>query len=242
MSQDWTWNTRKRQLEEDDEDGQILKYCKVDVQDVLMEAKESGKILAIECNLTPSCCNMDPFTSTIDYEDHYENCHMNECSECNRILPTSRLLHLHLLEVHDSYFRCLAERQHSYECFVDGCDRKSLTPDARIRHLVEKHKYPKEFDFDVVLGYSHKTMTDPKHSRRNNKRRAKKRKSKDYSDDMEISQLTQSFVHLMVPNSISFGGRGKKKNVTSFEIVRSIHRSHAPHRNAKKKEDPDSME
>ncbi|KAJ1559167.1 hypothetical protein HK405_011739 [Cladochytrium tenue] len=92
------------------------------------------------------------------YERHYDLAHCNACAVCRRTLPTRHLLDLHVQEVHDSFFRALAERENSYECFVDGCPKKFSSPFKRRLHLVDKHRYPKHFDFDVVLGSS---PTDP---------------------------------------------------------------------------------
>nr|KAJ3418126.1 hypothetical protein HK105_000310 [Polyrhizophydium stewartii] len=110
------------------------------------------KASGIYCTLTPACSAASPFFSVAEYEEHYQMSHVNKCIECRRILPTARLLHLHLLEVHDKYFSILARRQHSYECFVDLCPHLSQTPKDRNRHLIQHHRFPKGFDFEIVLG------------------------------------------------------------------------------------------
>jgi hypothetical protein len=42
------------------------------------------------------------------------------------------------------------ESLHKYGCFVEDCDRKCSTPQKRRMHLIDKHMFPKEYDFDVV--------------------------------------------------------------------------------------------
>ncbi|KAI8903001.1 hypothetical protein BC833DRAFT_519880, partial [Globomyces pollinis-pini] len=108
----------------------------------------------IQCQLSPSCCQLPPFESIPDYEHHYHTCHENVCSQCNRILPTKHILHLHLLEMHDSFWQINAEKKlvdkPMYECFVETCNVKSRTRRNRNRHLIHVHQYPKEFEFQVI--------------------------------------------------------------------------------------------
>ncbi|KAI8929309.1 hypothetical protein BC831DRAFT_396552 [Entophlyctis helioformis] len=140
-------------------------------------ARRLSDRLSIQCLLSPTCTSLPPFETAAAYEAHYDAAHVNVCSQCHRILPTDHLLHLHLLEVHDSYFAVLASRQHSYECFVEGCPRKSLTPKARSRHLVDVHKYPPRFDFDVVLG-----LAGPLGSSMQKRERRRPKAAKDHND------------------------------------------------------------
>lgn len=37
-----------------------------------------------------------------------------------------------------------------YSCFVEGCERKCMTPQKRRHHLIDKHMYPKNFFFAVT--------------------------------------------------------------------------------------------
>ncbi|RKO87710.1 hypothetical protein BDK51DRAFT_20726, partial [Blyttiomyces helicus] len=108
----------------------------------------------ISCTLSPSCSLLDPFETAAAYEAHYAEMHQNVCATCRRVLPTSRLLDLHLSECHDSFFSVLADRQNMvcYECFVETCSKKCATPRKRNRHLIHRHKFPSDFDFGVILG------------------------------------------------------------------------------------------
>lgn len=37
-----------------------------------------------------------------------------------------------------------------YSCFVEGCERKCMTPQKRRLHLIDKHLYPRNFFFAVT--------------------------------------------------------------------------------------------
>lgn len=37
-----------------------------------------------------------------------------------------------------------------YSCFVEGCERKCMSPQKRRLHLIDKHMYPKNFFFAVT--------------------------------------------------------------------------------------------
>ncbi|KAJ3056210.1 hypothetical protein HK097_007693 [Rhizophlyctis rosea] len=170
----WTWSAppllKRKRSEEDldthhistpapdtqhaDTPSRFAKYYRFtseDLQEIVRDAAAEGRSPVIRCTLTPHCTRL-AFATAAQYEDHYAKTHTHVCSQCRRILPTSRLLHIHLLEVHDSYFSVVAEKQKMYECFVDECKKLSGTPRGRNRHLIDKHKFPSNFDFDVVLG------------------------------------------------------------------------------------------
>lgn len=81
------------------------------------------------------------------HEAHYETSHRNRCSACGRSFPTNRLLDLHLSEVHDSFFKAMAERRAMYVCLVEGCLQVFSSSGKRHGHLVQVHRYPESFDF-----------------------------------------------------------------------------------------------
>lgn len=83
-----------------------------------------------------------------DFEDHYMTRHTASCSVCSRVYPTSRLLSIHVSEAHDSYFEAKVARGFPmYECLVEGCVVKLKTYKSRQQHLVDKHQFPKSFEF-----------------------------------------------------------------------------------------------
>ncbi|KAI9343615.1 hypothetical protein BDR26DRAFT_858416 [Obelidium mucronatum] len=104
------------------------------------------------CSIAISCAELPPFTSRTAYKEHCRLEHSNPCSFCKRILPSKKMLDLHIMEIHDSFFQVLAERGNSYECFVDNCTRKCSGPFKRKLHLMDKHKFPASFNFHVILG------------------------------------------------------------------------------------------
>ncbi|KAI9208627.1 uncharacterized protein BJ171DRAFT_211214 [Polychytrium aggregatum] len=143
-------------VEKVDSDLEPMKeYGKISQEDLnyhAERAKVSGKRFQLVCRLTPTCCQLGPFASMSEYDFHHDIAHNHRCSICRRYLHTEQLLHLHLLEVHDSFFAVLADRAPSYECYVEGCPVKSLSPQSRQHHLIEQHRFPADFHFDVVLG------------------------------------------------------------------------------------------
>lgn len=83
-----------------------------------------------------------------DFEDHYSTRHTASCSVCSRVYPTSRLLSIHISEAHDSFFEAkVAHGFPMYECLVEGCVVKLKTYKSRQQHLIDKHQFPKSFEF-----------------------------------------------------------------------------------------------
>jgi hypothetical protein len=65
--------------------------------------------------------------------------------------PTEHFLNLHQAENHDPLVGVLRDRgEHTYACFIEDCERKCSTPQKRRLHLIDKHSFPKEYDFFVV--------------------------------------------------------------------------------------------
>ncbi|KAF6832061.1 zinc finger protein [Colletotrichum musicola] len=123
--------------------------------------------VAMKCFLPPHREALT-FKSYDEYEAHYIKAHTNRCIECGRNLPSEHLLNVHHEECHDSIAAVRRERgehtvrhpllasydihQHraQYSCFVEGCERKCMTPQKRRMHLIDKHMYPKNFFFAVT--------------------------------------------------------------------------------------------
>nr|XP_036578275.1 C2H2 type zinc finger domain protein [Colletotrichum truncatum]KAF6785476.1 C2H2 type zinc finger domain protein [Colletotrichum truncatum] len=104
----------------------------------------------MKCSLPPHKEAIS-FKSYDEYETHYIKAHMNRCLECGRNLPSEHLLNVHHEECHDSFAAVRRERgEHTYSCFVEGCERKCMTPQKRRMHLIDKHMYPKNFFFAVT--------------------------------------------------------------------------------------------
>eukprot|EP00640_Fibrocapsa_japonica_P003683 CAMPEP_0113947856 /NCGR_PEP_ID=MMETSP1339-20121228/67068_1 /TAXON_ID=94617 /ORGANISM="Fibrocapsa japonica" /LENGTH=304 /DNA_ID=CAMNT_0000954633 /DNA_START=109 /DNA_END=1023 /DNA_ORIENTATION=+ /assembly_acc=CAM_ASM_000762 len=87
------------------------------------------------------------FTSISQYEAHYRLSHVHVCAACHHVLPSARLLDLHLSERHSPFLLAQAQKGIPvYECLVDGCPRKFKHQRARHLHLVDFHKYPRSYD------------------------------------------------------------------------------------------------
>ncbi|KAL2753323.1 hypothetical protein ACRALDRAFT_2043768 [Sodiomyces alcalophilus JCM 7366] len=91
------------------------------------------------------------FSSYDEYQSHYHKAHTNRCLECRSNFPSAHLLSIHIEECHDSFVAVKRDRgEHTYSCFVEGCERKCLTPQKRRLHLIDKHMYPRNFYFAVT--------------------------------------------------------------------------------------------
>ncbi|RDW70285.1 hypothetical protein BP5796_08682 [Coleophoma crateriformis] len=105
---------------------------------------------AMRCSL-PGHRQTVSFPSYEEYEIHYSKTHMNRCLECRKNFPTEHFLSLHIQENHDALIEVRKERgEKTYACFVEDCDRVCSTPQKRRFHLIDKHMYPKDYDFYVV--------------------------------------------------------------------------------------------
>lgn len=98
------------------------------------------------------CHGQYTFHSMTAYEHHYETNHRYICLSCKKPFPSQKFLDIHLREVHDMLVRIRRERgEKTYQCFVEGCDRVCSSSIKRRMHLIDKHKYPKQFNFDIVF-------------------------------------------------------------------------------------------
>ncbi|KAK8139244.1 hypothetical protein PG984_002624 [Apiospora sp. TS-2023a] len=113
-------------------------------------AVDDSETVVMRCLLPP---HREPlaFRSYTDYETHYHKAHSNRCFECRKNFPSDHLLSVHIEEQHDAFAAVLREKgEHTYSCFVEGCDRKCRTPQKRRMHLIDKHMYPKNFFFGIT--------------------------------------------------------------------------------------------
>ncbi|KAK7425371.1 hypothetical protein QQZ08_008157 [Neonectria magnoliae] len=106
--------------------------------------------VTMRCSLPP---HREPlsFNSYDEYEVHYSKTHTNRCLECRKNFPTEHLLGVHIEECHDPLVLVQREKgEHTFSCFVEGCERKCMTHQKRRMHLIDKHMYPKNFFFGVT--------------------------------------------------------------------------------------------
>lgn len=91
------------------------------------------------------------FSSYPEYETHYNQTHSNRCSECKANFPTLHFLELHIAENHDPIVSAQRERgDKTFACFVEGCEKVCRDWTKRRSHLVDKHGFPRNYDFLVV--------------------------------------------------------------------------------------------
>ncbi|KAJ5146308.1 uncharacterized protein N7515_000872 [Penicillium bovifimosum] len=139
--------------------GQISDSVSSTIVNIATPPPERAKFLDSDINLLPEVmhCSLPPhretlsFTSYEDYEVHYLQSHVNRCSECSKNFPTSHLLNLHIEENHDPLAAARRARgDKTYGCFVENCERKCSTPQKRRLHLIDKHMFPKSYNFYIV--------------------------------------------------------------------------------------------
>lgn len=125
---------------------QTAKVAELDPSNTLLE----GDIgIDMRCSL-PGHTETLSFKSYDEYQSHYQKAHTNRCLECRNNFPSSHLLGVHIEECHDSFMAVKREKgEHTYSCFVEGCERKCRTPEKRRLHLIDKHMFPKNYYFAV---------------------------------------------------------------------------------------------
>ena len=131
--------------------------------------RETRSLFQYQCGVAG--CTL-AFASLSDSDAHYEESHIFQCRECYAILPSDRLLDLHLDEAHDSFFAAAVERGRArYSCLV--CKEKFDSNQERHVHLMKDHQYPKWFRFvprttttEELDKKRHKWMTNHSKSRK----------------------------------------------------------------------------
>ncbi|KAG7188314.1 hypothetical protein KM043_007972 [Ampulex compressa] len=88
------------------------------------------------------------FNTLLDFEIHYNSNHRYVCAECKKSKPNSRMLDIHILETHDSYFKVLSAKQPMYQCFISDCNIKFNTPNERREHCKNVHKFSSTYRFE----------------------------------------------------------------------------------------------
>ncbi|KAF9179102.1 hypothetical protein BGZ51_007251 [Haplosporangium sp. Z 767] len=129
-------------MDEQDEEG---------LQNSSDEEKHSHRLASQGCHLG-HCHGEQTFSTLAAYEHHYETNHRYICQACGKFFPSEKWLDLHIREVHDILIRIRRERgEKTYQCFVEGCERLCSSQKKREMHLIDKHQYPRRFNFAIVL-------------------------------------------------------------------------------------------
>lgn len=91
------------------------------------------------------------FPSAEAFDVHYAKEHTNRCSACSKNFPSAHYLTLHIDENHNPVREALAAKgEKTYGCFLEDCDKKCSTPQKRRLHLIDKHMFPKVYDFRII--------------------------------------------------------------------------------------------
>ncbi|EME85911.1 uncharacterized protein MYCFIDRAFT_161546, partial [Pseudocercospora fijiensis CIRAD86] len=110
---------------------------------------EQAPAKAMQCLLPPH--KPLSFAAYNDYEAHYYQSHTNRCRECQKNLPTPHFLELHLSENHDPIVAAKRDRgEKTFACFVEGCEKVCSEWQKRRSHLVDRHGFPRNYDFFIV--------------------------------------------------------------------------------------------
>jgi hypothetical protein len=106
---------------------------------------------AILCSLPPHHSSPLSFPTHSAFTIHYAQSHTNRCSSCQANLPSPHLLTLHIDENHNPLRLLRQERgEKTYACFLEDCEKMCVSPQKRRLHLIDKHAFPREYNFRVV--------------------------------------------------------------------------------------------
>lgn len=146
-----------KRLREDDEDSLASS------QGILQTGQSPAKIIELEdeefdhiCEGSKMQCLLPPhlplsFDSTENFDIHYLKEHTNRCSSCGRNFPSTHYLDLHMDENHNPVRESkAASGEKTYACFIENCEKLCSTPQKRRLHLIDKHMFPKAYNFRIV--------------------------------------------------------------------------------------------
>ncbi|KAI6875532.1 hypothetical protein KC343_g7111 [Hortaea werneckii] len=103
----------------------------------------------MQCHLPPH--KALSFHGYDEYETHYQQAHTNRCTDCKGNFPSTHLLELHITENHDPIIAARREKgDRTFGCFVESCDKVCSDWKKRRSHLIDKHGFPRNYDFFVV--------------------------------------------------------------------------------------------
>lgn len=172
-------------------------YKRYGVVDINEEQLCHQVLKSFPCH-APNCTQ--EFSTTAEYELHYNSRHRFVCSECKKCLPSPHLLDLHVSETHDSFFQVRVERKETnmYRCFVEDCTVKSSDPAARRSHCIEVHNFPHDFRFDQSAKKS-KTKSQSA------KKKDKANKQEDSAKAAMDTNTTDPVSKTVPPKTFSFG-------------------------------------
>jgi hypothetical protein len=174
--------------------------------------------------------------------------HRYECLECHVSLPTAHLLDLHVSEMHDSFFAAQAARRMSvYPCLVEACGRTFCTVEERRQHLVDLHRFPKQYSFDRLHLRRKKGQIRPlRQYQKSNLRRAERGEPYveestaahmgDVERNAQGNELLEGFSRLRmaaetseIPARLSFGRKRNERGLPGFGHLKAGGEARAQH-------------
>lgn len=145
-----------KRLRDDDDD------CDVPTEPI---SNNSSNNVIISCTFPPCHNNSPRFRDYFLYEAHIIQCHSFACSQCHKKFPSDSLLDIHIDENHNPFFQLEKERGGKvYKCLQysnikGGCTKKCIDKKKRRLHMIDKHGYPKDFNFGIIQsGISEKSV------------------------------------------------------------------------------------
>lgn len=181
-----------------------------------LEKMEVASTCTVFCPIAGCGAHLDCLE---EFEDHYVTRHTASCSVCSRVYPTSRLLSIHVSETHDSYFQAKVARGFPmYECLVEGCGMKLKSYKSRQQHLIDKHQFPKSFEF-------FKKARDSQRQRQKSQRRQTAHKGEETRD-----------------NSMDVDGKGARQTNRRYRLKQHDHSEPKENKQQHKEAQEDEME
>jgi hypothetical protein len=207
-------------------EGRSPKFIQLDESDSDDSDEEQGNEetqQTMKCFLAPHAPMV--FHSLDEYETHYHRVHVNRCQACHKNFPSEHFLNLHIAENHDPINQAKLDRgEKTFACFVEGCDKLCKAGGRRKLHCIDKHGFPKNYDFFIVNDGIDRRRSMLRQNRSKKKRFQKKSKdtpaspqsdetsakSTPKSDDASMEDLTTFMSALkFVPSSVRFGGKAR---------------------------------
>jgi hypothetical protein len=149
-----------------DSEASPLRETKFTQLDDSISSNSNNTNRTVTCSLPPH--PPQTFPTIQAYETHITSAHVNRCKECTANLPSPHFLDLHITENHDPFFAVKRERNDVldrkrasevtpgdekskiYACFIPACPKLCSDWKKRRAHLVDKHGFPRNYDFFVV--------------------------------------------------------------------------------------------
>lgn len=116
-------------------------------------SKDSTPVATIKCTIPPCHVNLVQFDSYLAYEAHVITFHNHVCQQCRRRFPSNQFLEIHIDENHNPFWQLARDKgEKVFSCFQygDGCNKKCGDRKKRRLHMIDKHGYPRDFNFGIV--------------------------------------------------------------------------------------------